>query len=72
MSYLTVLLTIFINRPDSSSDLSFFMMFFFFSVETINVVIREAKSEGRIDQNVFSRLAESVADAADFNPDGIK
>ena len=48
------------------------MMSFFFSVETINVVIREAKSEGRIDQNVFSRLAESVADAAEFNPDGIK
>ena len=47
-------------------------MSFFFSVETINVVIREAKSEGRIDQNVFSRLTESVADAADFNPDGIK
>ena len=39
VSFLNCLLTPFINKPDSSIDLTVFMISFIFSFETINVVI---------------------------------
>ena len=62
----------FINRPDSSSDLTIFMISLIFSLEIINVVIREAKSEGQPDPNILLFIAASVADAAAVNPNGIR
>ena len=51
--FLIVLLTLYINKPDSSSDLTIDMMSFISSVKTINVVIRETKSEGQTDPSIF-------------------
>ena len=35
------------------------------------MIVREAKSKGRPDPNIFSWIAASVADAATVNPTGI-
>ena len=43
----------FINKPDSSMDLTILMIPFISLFEIINVVIREAKSKGRPDPNIF-------------------
>ena len=47
------------------------MVSFIFLFEFINVVIREAKSKGRHDPNIFLRIDASVADAAAVNRNGI-
>ena len=52
------------NKPDSSGDLTIFMISFISSFEVINVVIP--------DPNNFLRIAGSVADAASVNPTRIK
>ena len=62
--FLIVLLTPFINKPDSSSDLTIFMLSFIYSFETINVVLPN--------QNIFLWIAPSTADVAAVNPYGIK
>ena len=54
----------FINKPDSSSDLTIFRILFTFSFEIINVVTP--------DRNIFLWIAASVADTAAVNPNGIK
>ena len=51
--FLIVLLTSFINNPDYSSELTTFMISFISSLENINIVVREAKSEGRSDSNAL-------------------
>ena len=71
-SFLIVWLTSFINNPDYSIDLNMFIISLISSFEIINVVLREAKSEGRPDPNIFLWIAPSVTDAAAFNPNGIK
>ena len=48
------------------------MIIFISSLETINVTVREVKSEGQPDSNIFLWIAASNADAAAFNPNGIK
>ena len=58
------MLTSFINKPDSSSDLIIFIVLFISSFEIINVVTP--------DQNIFLWIAASVADAAALNPYVIK
>ena len=64
-SFLIVLLTRLINKPDSLKDLTIFIISFISSYETINVVIP--------DQKIFSWIAASVAAAAAaVNPNGIK
>ena len=60
-SILIVLLTPFINKKDSSRDLTIFMKSFISSFKIFNVVVP--------DPNFF---AASVADAAAVNPDEIK
>ena len=46
-SFLIVSLTHYMNKLDSSSDLTFFMISLIFSFEIIRAVVRGAKSEGR-------------------------
>ena len=62
-SFLIVLLTPFINKPDSSRDLTIFIILFIFSLEIIYVVIP--------DPNIFLGIAASVANATVVNPNGI-
>ena len=70
-SFLIVSVTLFINKPDSSSDLTIFIIFIF-SFEIISVVICEAKfkgceaksEEGRPDTKIFLWIAASVVNAA--------
>ena len=54
----------FINKPDSSRDLTIFMISFISLLEIINVVV--------LDPNIFLWTAPSVAAAAAVNPTGIK
>ena len=61
-SFLTVSLTPFINKPDSSSDLTVFIISFISLFEIINVITP--------DPNIFLWTAASVAVAV--NPNGIK
>ena len=61
----------FINKPDSSRDLTI-LISFISSLEIINVYVCEAKSEGRPDPNIFLCIAVSVTDAAAVNANGIK
>ena len=53
----------FINKPDSSRDLSIFMIQFFVS---------EANSKERSNPKIFLWIAASVANAAAVNLNGIK
>ena len=62
--FLIVLLTYFINKPDSSGDLIVFVILFISSLEIVNVVLP--------DQNIFQWIAASVSDATTVNPNGIK
>ena len=62
--FLMVLLTIFINNPDSSKDLTIFNISFISSFKTINYVIP--------DPNMFLLIAASLGDAVAVNPNGIK
>ena len=59
-----VSLTSFIGKPDSSRDLTIFIISFIFSLEIINVVVP--------DPNIFLWIAASIAYAAAVNPNGIK
>ena len=61
---LTLSLIPFINKPDSSSDLTIFMVSFISSFEVISVAIP--------DPNIFLWIAASVARAAAVNSNGIK
>ena len=63
-SFLIVLLTSFINKPDSSSDLTIFIISIISSLKVINVVTH--------DPNIFLWIAASAADTAVVNPYGIK
>ena len=63
-SFLIVSLTYFVNKPDSSSDLTIFMISFISSFEIINAVIP--------DSNIFLWITASVADAAAVNPNSLK
>ena len=76
---LIVSLTPFINKLDSSSDLTIFIISFIFPYEIIHVVWhkakceqREAKSEGqKPDPNIFLGITAPVADSAAVNRNGI-
>ena len=71
-SFVIVLLTPFISKPDYSRDLTIFMISFISLFEIINVV-HFAKSKGCVaDQNIFSWIGASAVDAAAVNPNGIK
>ena len=59
-----LLLTSFINKPDSLSDVTIFVISLFSSFEIINVVTPDPK--------IFLDTAASVADTAAVNPNGIK
>ena len=63
-SFLIVSLIPFINKPDSSRNLTVFMISLIFSLEIINFVIP--------DPNIFCWIATSVADAGSVKPNGIK
>ena len=68
-----VLLTIFINKPDSSRELTVFMISSISSFEIFNIV-RFAKSQGQIaDPKTFFWIALSVANTDALNPikDGV-
>ena len=67
-----ILLTPFINTPDSSRDLIIFMISFISSFEIINFVVREAMSEGRLNPKALLWIATSVAAAAAVYPNSIK
>ena len=56
--------TLFINKRDSSRDLTIFLISFIYSLKFVNVVIT--------DPNIFLWIAASVADAGTFNANGIK
>ena len=62
--FLIVSLIPFTDNPDSSSDLTIFMMLFISSFESINVV--------KPDPNISFWIAATVADVAAVNPNGIK
>ena len=53
--FLIVLLMPFINKLDTSKDLTIFVISFrsLVILKTINVVTREAQFEGRLDPNIF-------------------
>ena len=53
----------FINKPDSSIDLTFFMILFISSIEIINVVVP--------DPNISLGIAVCVADGVAVNPNDI-
>ena len=57
-------LTPVINNPDSSRDLTIFLILFISSLEIVSVV--------KPDPNIFLWIAAFVADAAAVNPNGIK
>ena len=63
-SFWIVLLMFFINKPDSSTDLTVFMTSLISSFEIINVVPPGP--------NIFLWIAASVAEAATVNPNGIE
>ena len=63
-SFLVVLLTPFINKPDSSRDLTIFIISFISSFEIINVVTP--------DPDMVLSIVASVAAVATVNPNGIK
>ena len=63
-SFLVVSLTRFINKPDSSSDLTVFIISFNSSFEIITVVTP--------DPNIFSLIAAYAADADAVNPNDTK
>ena len=63
-SFLIVLITPSINNPDSSSELTTFMISFISLFESTNVVMA--------DPNIFLWIAASVADATAVNPNGTK
>ena len=63
-SFLIVLITPFINKPDSSSHLTIFIISFIFSLEITNAVLAVP--------NNFSLIAASASDAAAVNPNGNK
>ena len=52
-SYLIVSLTLFINKSDSSRDLTILKISFVSSFKIINVVVRKAKSKERPDPNIL-------------------
>ena len=58
------MLTLFINKADSSRDLAIFMISLIASFKILNVVIH--------DPNIFFWIAPFVADAPVVNPKGIK
>ena len=62
--FLIVCLTRFINKPDSSSYLTIFIISLISSFKNINMALREAKSKGQPDPNIFLWIPASVADAA--------
>ena len=72
-------MTPFSNKPDSSSDLTIFIVSFIFSCETISVVSYKAKSEWRKaksekrqpDPILFFGIAAYIAGTAAVNPNGI-
>ena len=64
-SLIIVLLRPFINKPDSSSDSTIFIISFISSLKIINVVVLA-------DLNIFLWIAASVADADAVNLNGIK
>ena len=61
---ITASLTHFIHNPDSSRELTIYMISLIFSLEIINVVLS--------DPNILLWIAASVADAASINDNGIK
>ena len=63
-SFLIVSLTMCVNKPESSDDLTIFMTSFISSFEIINVVLP--------DRNIFLGRPASIADTAVVNPNGIK
>ena len=63
-SFLTVSLTSFINKPDSSCVVAIFIISLIYSLEGINVVIP--------DPTIFLQIAASVTDADVVNANGIK
>ena len=63
-SFLIVLLTPFINKPDSLRDLTTFIISSISSFEIINVVTADAK--------IFFSIPASATDAAAVNSNGIK
>ena len=65
VSFIIVSLRPFINKPDSSSDLTIFMISFISSLEIINVMVLA-------DLNIFLWIAASVADVDAVNLNGIK
>ena len=64
VSFLIVSLTPFINNPDSSRELTIFIISLISSLEIFSVV--------KPDLNIFLWIAVSVVDAAAVNPNGIK
>ena len=70
--FLIVSLMPFISKPDSSRDLTIFMISFIPSFKIIDVVVCKAKSEVRPDPNMFLWIAASAADVATVNSNGIK
>ena len=63
-SFLTVSLTSFINKPDSSCVAAIFIISLIYSLEGINVVIP--------DPTIFLQIAASVTNADVVNANGIK
>ena len=63
-SFLIVSLTLFINKPESSRDVTTFMISYIYSVEIIKIINPES--------NIFLWITTFVADAASVNPNGIK
>ena len=61
--YLTVSLIPFINKPDSSTDLTIFLISLISSFEIINAVVPN--------QKFLLKIVASVADAAAVNPNDI-
>ena len=70
--FLSVSLTSFFNKPDSSSDLTFFMISFISSFKIINVVCFATSKERVPNLNMFLSIAASVTDAATVNSNGTK
>ena len=66
--FLIVSLTPFINKPDSSSDLTIFMISSIYSVDILSAVVRGATSKEGLDPKLFVWIAASVADAVSVNP----
>ena len=61
-SFLIVSQTPFINKPDFSSDFTFFIISFILSIKVIIVVKREAKYKGYPNPKIFLRISTSAAD----------